>query len=296
MRAIALALIIFFQLSAAYSAPTLTNNLSNSLHPVKFVNTKKLLHRDMFATTTTTTATSTPAVTHTPPLQLDLRQVRIKARIVNIDQRYLRDIGIAFGTSSPNPAKDGLSSDLPQIHTGLGRAVIPLTTLRDGSLIDLQLTALEDQGHAKLIAKPELITLNKQAATLESGEEIPYQERAFGGNTSVAFKKAVLRLQVTPQIVNKKRVLLKIKVNQDKVGALQVNGVPAIRTQQLTTSAIVHSGTTIVLGGIFEQLKGDQRVGVPGLSRVPLIGWLFRQQHHVTDRKVLVIFVTPIVE
>lgn len=222
-----------------------------------------------------------------------LAQIKIAAQILNIDQRYMRDIGILFATSQSHADDSGLTTDLPNIDSGLGHVIFSIAHLNNNASLNVEIAALEEQGHAKLIASPQLITLNNKSASIESGEEIPYQERAYGGNTSVTFKKAVLRLRVTPKIIDPHHILLTINVNQDKVGRLTINGVPAIRTQQLHTIAIARPNSTVVLGGIFEKNNTQQSWGIPGLDRIPLLGKLFMQKHQLLDRKMLLIFVTP---
>lgn len=228
------------------------------------------------------------------PPRDDNKSVLIKARIVNVDQHYLKSLGVIFATSSTQiKTKNGLNMDIPEVKSGVGVASIPIAKFSNGNTLDLQLSALQNEGHANIIASPELIANNNQAAEIASGEEVPYQEKTGQGNTSVAFKKAVLQLKVTPQILNTHHVLLKIQLNQDNVGSLRINGVPAIRTQQIKTIVSVMNRHTIVLGGIYESVNDEQTVSVPGLSKLPLLGALFRSKEQRLERKSLLIFITP---
>lgn len=221
-------------------------------------------------------------------------QILIKARIVNVDDSFVKSLGVIFATQTKKTQnEDGFKMNLPFAASGIGKITIPIIKLKNDTLLDLQLTALEKEGHAKLISSPELLTTNRQAAIIESGEEIPYQEKTGTGNTSVAFKKAVLRLKVTPILLPHKRIYLHLQVNQDKVSALTVNGVPAIRTQQLSTQVVVKNQQTFVLGGIYEQLNSQQQEGVPVLKNIPIVGALFRHHERKTSRRELLIFVTP---
>jgi type IV pilus assembly protein PilQ len=165
--------------------------------------------------------------------------------------------------------------------------------LANGSFLDMQLAALENEGHGELISSPSLFTANQQTASIESGEEIPYQEVSKSGATGIVFKKAVLSLKVTPQIMPGNHVLLQLQVNQDKPNNRMVLGVPAISTRQISTHILVKSGQTVVLGGIYEtnKEKGQQRI--PFLGKIPIIGWLFGQRNVSENKRELLIFVTP---
>ena len=130
-------------------------------------------------------------------------------------------------------------------------------------------------------------------AEIEAGQEIPYQEKAAEGSTSVTFKKAVLSLAVTPQIISDNRIILHLKVTQDKQGSKEVLGVPTIDTRQITTNVLLDNGQTIVLGGIYEQGQTNNIQRVPFMSSLPIIGPLFRYKKVTNSRRELLIFVTP---
>lgn len=199
----------------------------------------------------------------------------IEARIVNIDQHAAQSLGVDF-------AQTTLSNLL--------QATFSPTPWKNLAQVDVSLKALIRNGRAKIIARPHLYTLNHRAALIESGEEIPYQEKTGNGNTSIAFKKAVLRLKVTPSLLPNDQIYLDIQVNQDTLSNLTVNGVPAIRTQQLKTYAIVKKGALLTLGGILLKSRSDQSQGVPGLSRLPLIGPLFKlHEQALSTRELLII-------
>lgn len=211
-------------------------------------------------------------------LDIPVRQVLIEARIANVDKDYERDLGVKFG-----------SDEGAQINRNLLKANVTLK----GAALDVALSALEEAGHAAIISNPHLTTVNQQTAVIESGEEIPYQESAGQGSTSTAFKKAVLRLQVTPQIAPNNKVMLHLQVNQDKCSNKEIAGVPAIDTQQISTQVLVESGQTIVLGGVFEHTKTNNIERVPFLGNLPVFGVLFRRKKVVDNRRELLIFVTP---
>lgn len=227
-------------------------------------------------------------------LDIPISQVIIKARIVTVDQDFLHSLGALFSSQTVNSTNSSnqLTMDMPTIANA-ETITLPLMKFANSQLLDLTLTALEQEGHAKLISSPQLMTNNRQVASIESGEEVPYQEKTGEGNTSVTFKKATLRLQVTPNVLPNNRILLQLAVNQDKISNLVVNGVPAIRTQQLSTTVLLRNGETVVLGGIYEEVNQQAETGVPGLRKVPVVGGLFRQRQRLSQRQQLLIFVTP---
>lgn len=210
------------------------------------------------------------------------QQLLLKARIVSVDDKFVRDLGVLFES-----AKKGVS-----VTGGVGNFALPIANLGNGQLLDVRLKALEKNGHAQLISAPQVVTLNHQQATIESGEEVPYQQETANGGTSVAFKKAVLKLQVTPHILEQQHVLLELQVNQDRVSALTVQGVPAIHTQQLITQVELKDKQTFALGGIFESTDSHQHEGIPLLKDIPGLGYLFRNHQKVHDKREMLVFVT----
>jgi type IV pilus assembly protein PilQ len=218
-------------------------------------------------------------------LDIPVQQVLIEARLASIDHDFEHELGIHFGTHG----SDSTSTETDS-NKGLNVAILHLA---EGSLLDMRLSALEQEGHGELISSPSLFTANQQTATIESGEEIPYQEVSRSGATGVAFKKAVLSLKVTPQVMPGNQVLLQLQVNQDKPSSHIILGVPAITMRQISTHILVKNGQTIVLGGIYESdyEKGEQRV--PFLGKIPILGWLFSQSNAVEHKRELLIFVTP---
>lgn len=246
-------------------------------------------------------------------LDTPVRQVLIEARIVTVNRDYEKDLGIQFGVSHDNvsgslvgandwangttPAiTDRLNVDFAAVST-LGSAPasigVALAKLGGGIMLDLELSALESEGEGKVISSPRLVTANQQAAFIESGEEIPYQESTLSGATAVSFKKAVLRLKVTPQIMPNNKVMMDLVINQDMPNGILVNGVPEVSTKEIQTHVLVNNGQTLVLGGIYRQDKSQSVQRIPFLSDVPGIGSIFQKK---TDRIVyeeLLIFITP---
>jgi type IV pilus assembly protein PilQ len=216
-------------------------------------------------------------------LDVPVRQIRIKARLASVDSDFERELGISF---SAHDARN-LATTLPH-HFSLAVA-----NLADGSFLDVALAAMENAGKGELISSPSLFTANQQTALIESGEEIPYQEVSLSGGTAVTFKKAVLSLKVTPQILPNDKVLLRLQVNEDRPSNRIVQGVPAIRTRLILTNVLVKSGQTLVLGGIYELNQENDVERVPILGKIPGIGLLFRQQTTKISKRELLVFVTP---
>jgi len=177
---------------------------------------------------------------------------------------------------------------------GFGAAGAALT-LFNASLsrfLSLEVSALEADGRGKIISSPRVITADKVKASIEQGTEIPYQEATSAGNTNVQFKKATLRLEVTPQITPEGAIFLDVKVNKDSPGQQTLSG-PAIDTKNVQTQVLVENGGTVVLGGIFEQQERKTVTKVPFLGDLPLVGYLFKNTSTVSDRSELLIFITP---
>ncbi|MEE9588427.1 MAG: type IV pilus secretin PilQ, partial [Hyphomicrobiaceae bacterium] len=143
-----------------------------------------------------------------------------------------------------------------------------------------------------VISNPRVVTANQKEATIEQGTEIPFQEASSSGATSTSFKKAVLSLQVTPQITPDDRVIMDLAVNQDTVGQ-EFSGIPSVDTRSIVTQVLVDNGDTIVLGGIYEQTKREDVEKVPFFGDLPYLSWLFKTTSIRDEKKELLIFVTP---
>jgi type IV pilus assembly protein PilQ len=227
-------------------------------------------------------------------IDVPVKQIQIEARIVNIDENSTRELGTEFGTvKSGGDSTNNVKMDFPSSAMQPGRFNFTIATLSDDTLLDMELSALESEGHAKIESRPKLDTIDRKPAYINSGEDIPYQGRTAEGNTDVTFKQAVLGLKVTPEIITKDKILLHITVAQDKVSALLVQGVPAISTREINTQVVVKNKQTVVLGGIYEQAKTNKVVRIPGLGSIPYLGALFRYTESSIERKELLIFITP---
>ena len=251
-------------------------------------------------------------------LDVPVKQVLIEARIVEVTKNFAQDIGIRWGVSRPptlsgtlaganqmqqgitppnvTPLTDRLNLDLIAAPANLSTPAsigVALAKINDNILLDLELSALESEGLAELIASPRLITINQQSAVIDSGQEIPYQESTSSGATAVAFKKAVLSLKVTPQITPDNKILMDLQINQDTASSQTFNGVPAILTKEIQTKVLVNNGQTIVLGGIYTQDKTKTLIRIPFLGQLPVVGFLFRNTQVGLNNDELLIFITP---
>jgi type IV pilus assembly protein PilQ len=164
-------------------------------------------------------------------------------------------------------------------------------------LVDLELSAAQAEGRGEVISTPRVITANQREAIIEQGTEIPYQESASSGATTISFKKAVLSLKVTPQVTPDNRIILDLNVKKDSIGQILVGAggaqIPSIDTREITTQVLVNDGQTVVLGGILETERRETEKKVPYLGDVPVLGRLFKTTGKINNKDELLIFVTP---
>jgi type IV pilus assembly protein PilQ len=227
-------------------------------------------------------------------LDVPVKQIRIEARLASVESDFEQELGVDFSVKSSASENNNDNLLSPKVQTQqMGHYSIAVATLADGSLLDVKLAALENAGHAELISSPSLFTSNQQPASIEAGEEVPYQEVSESGGTAIVFKKAVLGLTVTPHVLPGNHVLLQLRINQDRPSHRMVLGMPIIRTRQITTNVLVKDGKTIVLGGIYETDQEEGQRRLPFISQIPVIGWLFKEQNTLINKRELLIFVTP---
>ncbi|MDK1023680.1 MAG: type IV pilus secretin PilQ family protein [Gammaproteobacteria bacterium] len=254
-------------------------------------------------------------------LDVPVRQVLIEARIVTASSNFSESMGIRWGglgfgayndgniftqvggslqtlDDIRQGDEDGISFSSPDhLIADLGIRIDDATTFAvglvdDKFLLELEISALESEGRAEVIARPKIITADKQEAIISSGVEIPYQEASSSGATSVSFKSATLSLSVKPRITPDDRIIMELEVKQDTVGAV-FNGVPSINTNNIKTQVLVNNGETIVLGGIFTTQVTESITKTPFLGDIPYIGNLFKRRTQSDDKQELLIFITP---
>ena len=255
-------------------------------------------------------------------LDLEVPQVQIEARIVQADTSYSRSLGIVWGFSNlnttntgvvanvrgqPSTSSDPFGGQTSQFMVNLPAAVSGLPTVpgvgftfgkANGFLLDMRLTAGELLGLTKVIAAPKLTTLDKREAKISQGESIPFQTTSLQG-TQTTFVDANLELQVTPQITSRdpretgKNILLKVRATRNAVGARSNPAGPSIDKREANTQVVVRDGETMVIGGIFVDSQINTVAGIPYLSRIPVLGWLFKNKSETIARQELLIFLTP---
>lgn len=250
-------------------------------------------------------------------LDIPIRQVLIESRMVTVKDDVSEDLGIRWGITDQQGSKgtsgslggandiangivpdigDRLNVNLPAAASNPASIAFHVAKLADGTLLDLELSALEQESKGEIIASPRIMTSNQKAAYIEQGVEIPYVESASSGAATVQFKKAVLSLRVTPQITPDNRVILDLEITQDSQGKVvdtPLGQAVSIDTQRIGTQVLVDHGETIVLGGIYQQQLINRVSKVPVLGDIPFVGYLFRNTSDKNERQELLIFVTP---
>ncbi|NTS78684.1 type IV pilus secretin PilQ [Catenovulum sp. SM1970] len=253
-------------------------------------------------------------------LDIPVKQVVIESRIVTVKDNISEELGIRwgfsdqgsdYGTSGTLDGAEGIfnatsTSDIPPIGERLnvnlpvaspaGSIAFHVAKLADGTIMDLELSALERENQGEVIASPRITTANQKTAYIEQGTEIPFVQAASSGATAVTFKKAVLSLEVTPQITPDDRIILDLVITQDSRGdtvATATGQAVAIDTQEIGTQVLVDNGETIVLGGIYQQSTAYTESKVPFLGDIPYVGNLFKSTTDFNEKKELLIFVTP---
>jgi type IV pilus assembly protein PilQ len=199
-----------------------------------------------------------------------------------------------FGGNAVLTSSDGqpdLMSNLPVVGA-FGSFAYSLFHLPAGLLLNLELTAMENDKRGKIVSSPRVTTANQHKAKIASGTEIPYLEASSSGAATISFKSAVLSLEVTPQITPDDKIIMELDVKKDRVGQV-FSGIPSIETQNINTQVLVGNGETAVLGGIFEQTERDDVEKVPFFGDLPVMGNLFKRKTKQSDKTELLIFITP---
>jgi type IV pilus assembly protein PilQ len=173
-----------------------------------------------------------------------------------------------------------------------GSLAVSLFSAAANRFLNLELSALEADGKGKIISSPRVVTADQLKALIEQGTELPYQVATSSGATSIAFRKANLKLEVTPQITPDGNIILDVDVNKDSVGVETRSGF-AIDTKHVKTQVLVENGGTVVLGGIFQQIERTSDTKVPFFGDIPVLGHLFKSTGRTNDKTELLIFITP---
>jgi type IV pilus assembly protein PilQ len=256
-------------------------------------------------------------------LDIPIRQVLIESRVVIANDDFSKELGVRFGVSrdtggnqtsgdaaytsgtlagvkqlannEPLDTLNSLNVNLP-VQNPAGSFALALAKLPLGTLLEMELSAAQVEGRGEVVSSPRVITADSHTARIEQGVEIPYLE-LDDGDATLKFRKAVLSLEVTPQITPDDRVIMDLDVHKDNVGETVSFGAglsaPSIDTREVQSQLLVDNGQTVVLGGIYETEKTNQVTRVPFFSDLPFVGNLFKSTIEVDDRTELLIFVTP---
>jgi type IV pilus assembly protein PilQ len=263
-------------------------------------------------------------------LDIPARQVLIEARIVEASDTFGKSLGVklggsdlraqqggdggyslgngnrvAFGSTYGNAvASSGAGGtvdltgnfvNLPAIgQNGYSPATFALSIFSSAAnrFLNLELSALEADGKGKVVSSPRVVTADQIKALIEQGTELPYQVATSSGATSIAFRKANLKLEVTPQITPEGNIILALDVNKDTVGQSTAAGF-AINTKHIQTQVLVENGGTVVIGGIFEMTESDSETKVPVLGDLPGVGNLFKSRSRIANKQEMLVFITP---
>ncbi len=268
-------------------------------------------------------------------LDVPVRQVLVEARIVIANSSFDEELGVQWGASGINEINGddslffgGNTESIISSRNSVAQAALDLAQGNDLSepvlapdalnvdlgvanptgsvavgfvnqdvILQMELNALESQGRGEIVSQPKVITGDKQEAVIKSGSEVPYQESSANGETTISFKEAVLKLQVTPSITPDDRIIMTLEINQDSIGDLVPSGnggvVPTIDTTELTTQVLVGNGETVVLGGVFRTVDVESESKVPVLGDIPYLGRLFTNTSVTQEKTETLIFITP---
>ena len=257
-------------------------------------------------------------------LDVPMRQVLIEARIVEATDTFGRSLGVRLGggmintrstigampTVTPNSVVNGAFTAYPSATTtftngnfinlpavsptggDVGTFALSLFNSSFSRMLNLEISAMEADGKGRVISSPRVITADQTKALIEQGEEIPYQQATSSGATSISFRKAVLKLEVTPQITPEGNIILTLDVSKDSRG-VNTSAGPAINTKHVQTEVLVENGGTVVIGGIFELTETNDESRIPVLGEVPVVGSLFRKRERTANKTEMLVFITP---
>jgi type IV pilus assembly protein PilQ len=265
-------------------------------------------------------------------LDVPIRQVMIEARIVEASDQFGKSIGAKLGASDARGIRGGNAGyglvgnnrvawgsnydnviattgaqvsaadltttpffNMPAVgQNGFSAATAALSIFNASAnrFLNLEISALEGDGKGRIVSSPRVVTADQTKALIEQGTELPYQVASASGATSIAFRKANLKLEVTPQITPEGNIILDLDVNKDSVGQSTAAGF-AINTKHIKTQVLVENGGTVVIGGIFELTETESETRVPLLGDLPAVGNLFKQRQRSTNKQELLVFITP---
>ena len=242
-------------------------------------------------------------------VDVPVRQVLIEARIVEATDSFSKNLGVKMGYTDSGDHRIGLGPLTGGVNTAAASVNLPSGSGAGGTpgtlsfvlfnaaktrFLNLEIQALEADGNGKVISSPRVMTANQVEAIIEQGVEIPYQQATSSGATSVSFRKANLSLKVKPQITPDGKITMTLDVNKDTPStAVSTSAGIAIDTKHVKTEVLVENGGTVVIGGIYTQLKTDTTSRIPFFGDLPYVGFLFKNNQVVDNKTELLIFITP---
>ena len=237
-------------------------------------------------------------------IDIPLRQVMIEARIVQASDTFGQTLGARLGgviDSAQSKLTDKILNPTGQfVNLPAGTIngfepasfAVSLFNAEKNKMLNLELSALEADGKGKVVSSPRVVTADQAKAIIEQGTELPYQMAAASGATAIAFRKANLKLEVTPQITPEGNIVLELDIHKDSVGQNTAAGF-AIDTKHVNTQVLVDNGGTVMIGGIYESIALDEHQKVPVLADIPLLGYLFKSRRTNQSKQELLVFITP---
>jgi type IV pilus assembly protein PilQ len=226
-------------------------------------------------------------------------QIMIEAKVVEVTKEFSRSLGINWNLSNDSSITSGFVDDFGvavNAGTSVGvNADFSFFRLFGSSVtaLNAQLEASEEQGDAKIVSSPRILTLDNKKAKIKQGQEYAYLERDDSGGSSVKFKDIDLLLEVTPHVTPDNRISMTVYITKNDVASVTSLGVPTLDTNEAETELLVNNNDTIVIGGVVKKTERDSDEGVPFLTGIPGLGYLFSNKTKVDNRNELLIFLTP---
>jgi type IV pilus assembly protein PilQ len=226
-------------------------------------------------------------------------QVLIEARVVEVSDTFARSLGIIWGASYGPGVIPGsgieTTADMAINLPSAANNTVGINFSRLSGVpfvLNAKLDAVENTGEGRILSSPKILTLDNKKAQIKQGLEYPYEERSSDGGTATKFKNIDLMLEVTPHVTPDNRVSLKIKITKNDVAGF-VGSVPSVATNEAETELLVNDGDTIVIGGIIKTTENKSQAGIPALSKIPVLGWLFKNTTRSHQKNELLIFISP---
>jgi type IV pilus assembly protein PilQ len=225
-------------------------------------------------------------------------QIMIEARVVEVTKEFSRSIGVNWTLSNDSAITDLFQDDYAvsanNAATGIAGSFSFFRLFGSSvTALNAQLEASEETGEVRIVSSPRILTLDNKKAMIKQGQEIAYLERDDSGGSSISFKEIDLLLEVTPHVTPDKRIAMTVHLTKNDVAAITADGVPTLATNEAETELLVNNNDTVVIGGVVKTTQTNDDDGVPFLTGMPVLGYLFGTKAEVDNRNELLIFLTP---